>query len=65
MRELTPAELAVLQCMADDCDSREGAKLLGMAPNTYRTHAQSLHRRLGVKTNAGVVAIGFRRGWVH
>lgn len=60
MKALTPRERKILQMLADGLDGPEIAGILESAPSTVRTHVQSIHSKLGVRTRAGAVAVGFR-----
>ena len=54
---LTPAELRVLQFMPTHLSFREIAQHLYVSPNTVKTQAQSIYRKLGVSARAEAVDI--------
>jgi LuxR family maltose regulon positive regulatory protein len=57
---LTPAELRVLQFMPTHLSFREIAQHLYVSPNTVKTQAQAIYRKLGVSARAE--AVDFARG---
>jgi len=50
------AELAVLRFLATDLTTRQIGAELYLSPNTVRTHARALYRKLGVRTRTDAVA---------
>jgi LuxR family maltose regulon positive regulatory protein len=54
---LTPAELRVLQFMPTHLSFREIAQHLYVSPNTVKTQAQAIYRKLGVTARAEAVDI--------
>jgi DNA-binding NarL/FixJ family response regulator len=60
---LTPREREVLQCLVDGLTREETARLLGMSPNTVRTHVQSVLHKLDVHTSLRAVAIARQAGF--
>ncbi len=61
----TPTQVIVLSMMAEGKTDHDIAEALGITPNTARTHASNLLGRIGARTRAEAVAIGFRRGLIH
>ena len=61
---LTDRELDVLKLLSKGVPGDEAAKRLGITPNTYRTHVDSIRKVLGVHTALEAVAIGLRKGWI-
>ena len=57
--DLTRRQLQVLVLVAQGGTSRTIAEELGIARDTVRTHAESMKHRLGARTLAHAVAIGF------
>lgn len=55
-------ELEVLRLVADGLVNTEIAKRLWLSPETVKSHVASLLAKLGAKTRAEAVAIGFRAG---
>ncbi|MCW2605113.1 MAG: two component transcriptional regulator, LuxR family [Pseudonocardiales bacterium] len=54
---LTPREREILDAMADGCSRAEIAQRFFLSPNTVRTHAQNILRKLDVSSAVGAVAI--------
>jgi LuxR family transcriptional regulator, maltose regulon positive regulatory protein len=52
----TPAELAVLSLLASELTVRQIGEQLFLSPNTVRSHARSIYRKLGVNSRADAVA---------
>lgn len=55
-------ELEVLRLVADGLVNTEIAKRLWLSPETVKSHVSSLFCKLGAKTRAQAVAVGFRSG---
>ena len=55
-------ELEVLRLVADGLVNTEIARRLWLSPETVKSHVASLLAKLGAKTRAEAVAIGFRAG---
>lgn len=55
-------ELEVLRLVADGLVNTEIAKRLWLSPETVKSHVSSLLGKLGAKTRAEAVAVGFRVG---
>lgn len=64
MNALTARERDVLAAMAEGCSRAEIATRLFLSPNTVRSHAQSILRKLGVNSSLAAVAIARRAGQV-
>lgn len=58
---LTPREADVLRLVARGCTNREAAHILGLSPNTVRTHLQTLSARMGVNSRVKLAALA--REW--
>ena len=61
---LTQRELQVLRLLANGTGTRQGAKALGISPNTLRTHVQNLLQKLGVHSRLEAVLEGVALGLV-
>ncbi|MEW1952671.1 response regulator transcription factor [Terrabacter sp. NPDC080008] len=59
---LTPRQADVLRCLMDGHSRAETAHLLGMSPNTVRTHVGAILRRLQVHTTLAAVVEARRNG---
>lgn len=59
---LTPAELRVLQFMPTHLSFREIAQHLYVSPNTVKTQAQAIYRKLGVSARAEAVDLAREAG---
>ena len=57
----TEREAEVLALLADGLNGPEIAEQLGISPETVKSHAGNLKLRLGARTLAHAVSIGFRR----
>ncbi len=57
-------ELELLRLLPLDLTQREAAELLGVSPNTVKTHTRNLYRKLEVTTREAAVAEARRRGWL-
>lgn len=55
-------ELEVLRLVADGLVNTEIGRQLWLSPETVKSHVASLLAKLGAKTRAEAVAIGFRAG---
>jgi two-component system nitrate/nitrite response regulator NarL len=64
-QQLTPRELEVLEMLAMGAGGREIAKALGVAPNTVRTHVQSILSKLQVHSRLEAAAFAVRHGLVR
>lgn len=61
---LTTREREVLQMLAEGETTSSAATLLGVSESTLRTHVEKMRIKLGVKTRAALVALGFRLGYL-
>ena len=61
---LTPQEQKMLQCLAEGRATFSAAEKLGIRESTLRSHVEKMRIKLGVKTRAGLVALGFRLGYL-
>ena len=61
---LTDRELQVLRLLAEGDTSPTMALQLGVSESTVRTHVERMRSKLGVNTRAGLVALGFRLGFL-
>ena len=61
---LTPRELDVLRLLAEGSAVPAIAERLGVGPSTARAHVENMRRKLGVRTQAALVAYGFRHGYL-
>ncbi len=61
---LTDREQQVLRLLADGETSPSMALQLGVSESTVRTHVERMRSKLGVNTRAGLVALGFRLGFL-
>jgi two-component system nitrate/nitrite response regulator NarL len=64
-RNLTPRELEVLEMLARGVGGREIARTLGVAPNTVRTHVQSILSKLQVHSRLEAAAFAVRHGLIR
>jgi two-component system nitrate/nitrite response regulator NarL len=64
-RQLTPRELEVLELLAAGVGGGEIAQRLGVAPNTVRTHVQSILSKLQVHSRLEAAAFAVRNGLVR
>lgn len=60
--DFTERELAILEGMAEGLANNAIARRCGVSPQTIKTQAGVLYRKLGVSDRAGAVAVGFRSG---
>lgn len=59
---LTAREQSVLQLLADGETTASAAKSLEISEATVRTHVEHMRTKLGVKTRAALVSLGYRFG---
>jgi len=59
---LTERELEVFRLIAEGKNNPEIARTLLIGPETVKTHVRHILDRLGAKTRAHAVTIGFRTG---
>ena len=62
---LTRRELDVLRALAEGQGTRQAARVLGISPNTFRTHVQNLLQKLGVHSRIRAVLEGVELGIVR
>lgn len=62
---LTPQELRLLTLLADDGSLATIAVRLNLSPNTLKTHAGHLYRKLGVSNRASAIAKALREGLIE
>ena len=58
---LTPREGEVLRMLRGTLSLVEIARVLGLSPNTVKTHTQALYRKLGAGSRADAVSIARQR----
>ena len=63
-QRLTAREQDVLLLLADGNETPAVAKNLGVSESTVRTHVEKMRAKLGVRTRAALVALGFRFGYL-
>ncbi|HJO22384.1 MAG: LuxR C-terminal-related transcriptional regulator [Myxococcota bacterium] len=61
---LTRRERNVLQLLADGETTASAAGKLGVSGSTVRTHVEHMRSKLGVKTRAALVSLGYRFGFL-
>ncbi len=61
---LTPAQLAVLEMMAEGLNDDAIARRAGISTTTVRRHITAIMRRLGVSSRFAAGAAAQRRGWI-
>jgi DNA-binding CsgD family transcriptional regulator len=61
---LTPRERNVLQMLADGETTGSAAKKLEISESTVRTHVEHMRLKLGAKTRAALVSLGYRLGFL-
>jgi DNA-binding CsgD family transcriptional regulator len=59
---LTEREIEVLALIADGCENREIAGILGLAEETVKSYVERILTKLGAVHRAHAVAIRFARG---
>ena len=62
--ELTDRQVELVQCMADDMNSKQIARKLGITFKTVDSHRTRAHNIAETHTAAGLVAYGFRHGLI-
>ena len=63
-RLLTAREREVLQLLAEGENTTSVSARLGLSESTVRTHVEHMRCKLGASTRAGLVALGFRLGYL-
>ena len=61
---LTSREREMLRCLAEGMNRQEICAELWLALSTVMFHMANMKRKLGARTQAHAVAIGFREGWL-
>lgn len=56
----TPAQLRVIEAISHGVGNRGAAELLGLSPDTVKTHLKQASRLLGAKDRAHLVALALR-----
>jgi DNA-binding NarL/FixJ family response regulator len=59
----SPREGQVLSCLVDGLTSKEIARQLSLSPRTIESHRANLKRKLGIRTNAGLVKYAIVQGF--
>ncbi|HUF67681.1 MAG TPA: response regulator transcription factor [Longimicrobiales bacterium] len=62
LEQLTPREKEVLVRVAEGRTSREIAEEFGISPRTVETHRESIMRKLGIRTVAGLTRFALEAG---
>lgn len=62
---LTPRQEQCLKLVADGQTFKVVANVLGLRPSTVDKHLDLMKRRLGARTLAHAVALGFREGYLR
>lgn len=60
----TPREIEVLRLLADGQNTSQIAEALDLSNATVRTHVENLLQKFRVHTRTGLVALGFRLGYL-
>ena len=63
--ELTPRQQAVVSLIADGCQNKQIAHVLGITIKTVETHRMVAMHRAGLQTTADVVRYAIRHGLAH
>ncbi len=64
LERLSPREREVLRQIADGATNKEIAQVLGISVRTVETHRDSLMRKVGIKTVAGLTRLALRSGLI-
>lgn len=64
-RDLTPAEIRILQGMAAGMWDYELADIFGIKTLTMKKHVKRIYRVLRAKNRSHAVAIAFRKNLIH
>jgi two-component system response regulator NreC len=64
LERLSPREREVLRQIADGATNKEIAQALGISVRTVETHRDSLMRKVGIKTVAGLTRLALRSGLI-
>ena len=63
--DLTPRQREVLQLLAEGKARKEVAQILGVSVKTVEFHREQIGKRLGIHTNAELIAYAIRNGISH
>ena len=61
---LTRREAELLAVLGEGTNPGDAARMLGVSPETVRTHTRNIYRKLGVSDRAAAVAVAWREGLV-
>jgi len=64
LERLSPREREVLRYIAEGANNKETAKALGISVRTVETHRDSLMKKVGIKTIAGLTRLALRSGLI-
>jgi RNA polymerase sigma factor (sigma-70 family) len=64
LERLSPREREVLRYIAEGATNKETAKALGISVRTVETHRDSLMKKVGIKTIAGLTRLALRSGLI-
>jgi two-component system response regulator NreC len=64
LERLSPREREVLRQIADGATNKEIAQALGISVRTVETHRDSLMKKVGIKTVAGLTRLALRSGLI-
>ena len=62
---LSPRESAILELIAQGQSNKATARILGISPETVKTHVKNLFVKLRVETRAQAVARAHSRGFLN
>ncbi len=65
LEELSKREIEILQLIVKEKKTSDIANLLQISVNTVETHRKHLFEKLGVTNLAGLVKVGFERGYLQ
>ena len=60
--KLTPIEIKVIKLVCKEMTAREIADKLGLSPKTIQCHLYRVMKRLGIRTNIGLVIMAVKYG---
>ena len=63
--DLSPTELRCIEAASVGMDSAEGAVLLGVGVETYKSHLKRARRKMRAKNTTHAVALAFRAGLIR
>jgi two-component system, NarL family, response regulator NreC len=64
LERLSPREREVLRYIAEGATNKETARALGISVRTVETHRDSLMKKVGIKTIAGLTRLALRSGLI-